>query len=133
MKPRADRARVLRAIQWALLLVLVVTATLYVSHAMSRALALTREDTPREVYACIRSEDVTLERGEGGQSSARNRLAGVVLDVSREGAMVRVTLDCGFPLLALVTAQSCRELGIAEGAPVSAVVKAPAIHLVARG
>ena len=46
--------------------------------------------------------------------------------------MVRVALDCGFPLAALVTHRACVELALAEGDAVTALVKAPAVHLVAR-
>jgi molybdate transport system ATP-binding protein len=50
----------------------------------------------------------------------------------REGSMVRVSLDCGFPLKALVTNQACQELALREGEQVIALLKAPAIHLVPR-
>jgi molybdopterin-binding protein len=43
-----------------------------------------------------------------------------------------VTIDCGFPLEALVTRESCQELEITPGAPVTALVKAPNVHLVPR-
>jgi molybdopterin-binding protein len=48
-----------------------------------------------------------------------------------EGALARVELDCGFPLVALVTAQSAAELALREGEQVSAVVKATSVHLAA--
>jgi molybdopterin-binding protein len=48
-----------------------------------------------------------------------------------EGALARVELDCGFPLVALVTAQSAGELALREGEKVFAVVKATAVHLAA--
>jgi molybdate transport system ATP-binding protein len=86
-----------------------------------------------DVFACIRAEEVVLERGPVGQVSARNRLDGVVVAMAAEGPLVRVGLDCGFPLAALVTRQSCRELGLAEGERVTAFVKSPSIHLISRG
>jgi molybdopterin-binding protein len=64
-------------------------------------------------------------------SSARNRLAGTIREVTAEGALARVELDCGFPLVALVTAQSAAELGLAAGDTVSAVVKTTSVHLAA--
>jgi molybdopterin-binding protein len=42
---------------------------------------------------------------------------------------VRVIIDCGFPLVALVTRRSVEELRLAEGAPVTAQFKATAPHL----
>jgi molybdate transport system ATP-binding protein len=83
------------------------------------------------VFACIRAEDVAITRQMDQVSSARNRLAGRVRAVIAEGALARVELDCGFPLVALVTAQSAAELGLAEGENVSAVVKATSVHLAA--
>jgi molybdate transport system ATP-binding protein len=80
------------------------------------------------IFACIRAEDVAITRQMDQVSSARNRLAGCVRAVIPEGALARVELDCGFPLVALVTAQSAAELALAEGEHVSAVVKATSVH-----
>ncbi|WP_434380485.1 ABC transporter ATP-binding protein [Melittangium boletus] len=90
-----------------------------------------------QVFVCLRAEDVTLGAPEAGPeprgaSSARNRLACTVVSLSPEGALVRVALDAGFPLVARVTRLSCEELGLAEGRPVTASFKAPAVRLVPR-
>jgi molybdate transport system ATP-binding protein len=85
-----------------------------------------------EVYVCIRAEDVILVTGQGGASSARNHLQSTVKGLVPEGPLVRIELDCGFPLTALLTRQSCEELALAPGASVLALVKAPHIHLIAR-
>jgi molybdopterin-binding protein len=50
-----------------------------------------------------------------------------------EGPLVRIELDCGFPLTAVLTKQASLEMGLKEGSPVLALVKAPQIHLVPRG
>jgi len=39
-------------------------------------------------------------------------------------------LDCGFPMVALITAQSAAELGLRAGDALSAVVKETAVHLI---
>ena len=83
-----------------------------------------------DVLACLRAEDVTLERRSPGLSSARNHLEARVVALTPQGPLVRVALDCGFRLTALVTRLSCAELALAEGEVVTAVVKAPSIHLV---
>uniref|UniRef100_Q01VD4 Tungstate/molybdate transport system ATP-binding protein n=1 Tax=Solibacter usitatus (strain Ellin6076) TaxID=234267 RepID=Q01VD4_SOLUE len=83
-----------------------------------------------QVYACIHAEDVAITR-EAGVSSARNRLTGQVRSATVEGALARIELDCGFPLVAMVTAQSAGELALREGEQVAAVVKATAVHLAA--
>ncbi len=85
-----------------------------------------------EAFACIRAEEIILERAPDAVTSARNQLVGTVQAVIPEGALVRVVLDCGFRLVALVTRQSVERLGLAPGAAVAALVKAPAIRLVPR-
>jgi molybdate transport system ATP-binding protein len=85
-----------------------------------------------EAYACVRAEEVVLEPTEGHASSAQNRLAGAILARSAEGPLVRLTVDCGVKLVALVTRASADRLGLVPGAPVSAVVKAPSVRVVPR-
>jgi molybdate transport system ATP-binding protein len=85
-----------------------------------------------EVYVCIRAEDVILLTGADHPTSARNHLAATVQSVTREGLLVRVDLECGFPLAALLTKQACEELALEPGARVVALVKAPNVHLIAR-
>ncbi len=85
------------------------------------------------VFVCIRAEDVILETSPHGGVSARNRWSGRVTAIQPEGGVVRVTVDCGFSLSALITRPACEELRLAGGSAVTAVVKATAVHLVARG
>jgi molybdate transport system ATP-binding protein len=86
----------------------------------------------RSVFACIRAEDVTLEISRRGDVSARNQLTGRVTAIQAEGGVVRVTVDCGFLLNALITRPACDELRLTEQSVVTAVVKATAVHLIAR-
>jgi molybdate transport system ATP-binding protein len=99
----------------------------------TRLTAVDPGDVDVAALACIRAEDVILERGPTGQVSARNRLEGRVTSVTPEGPLVRVVLDCGFALSALVTRQACRDLGIVEGERLTAFVKTPSVHLIGRG
>src|SRR5882757_779191 len=94
--------------------------------------ALAPDTTAREVFVCIRGEDVTLEQATAPASSVRNRLSARVVALRTEGALVRVELDAGFPLFALITRPACTELALREGESVTALIKAPAIHLVPR-
>jgi molybdate transport system ATP-binding protein len=87
---------------------------------------------PRTVFVCIRAEDVTLETEPRRDVSARNHLTGHVTAVQPEGGVVRVTVDCGFCLSALITRPACDELHLTEGATVTAAVKATAVHLIPR-
>ena len=99
--------------------------------AVYREDAVNREDSSEngEVFACIRGEDVALTRDLAQTSSARNRVAGRVRSVILEGPLARVELDCGFPLVAVVTAQSAGELQLSPGDAVCAIVKATAVHV----
>jgi molybdate transport system ATP-binding protein len=84
------------------------------------------------VHLCIRAEDVILVRNGVAQASARNRLSATVLALVPEGPMVRIELDGGFPLKALLTRQACDELELKPGASVEALIKASHIHLIPR-
>lgn len=84
------------------------------------------------VRVAIRPEDVTLlAAGEVlPASSVRNHLDGVVTAVIPSTPYVRVVVDCGFPLVAAVTARSVNELTLAPGSRVTALFKANAVHLI---
>jgi len=105
---------------------------LRVGEATLRAVEVDLEGSTREVFACIRAEDVTLERGSSSVASARNHLPGRIVSVESEGPLERVTIDCGFPLAALITRHACEEMSLKEGAPVVAAIKATSVHLVPR-
>jgi tungstate transport system ATP-binding protein len=83
------------------------------------------------VRVAIRPEDITLVLPHEGPvaSSARNHLAGRVVQVRASTPHVHVVVDCGFPLVAAVTPRSIDELGLTPGAAVTAVFKATAPHL----
>jgi tungstate transport system ATP-binding protein len=86
-----------------------------------------------DVLVCLRPEDVVLAPPDGVvPSSARNRLPGVVARVTPVGAQARVTVDCGFPLVVVITRQSLEELGLEVGTRVVASFKASAVHLIPR-
>ncbi len=85
-----------------------------------------------EVYVCIRAEDVILVRGLPDRSSPRNCLEALVRTVIPEGPLVRIELDTGFALSAVLTNQAREELGIQPGQSLKALIKAPQIHLVRR-
>jgi molybdate transport system ATP-binding protein len=97
-----------------------------------RLFALAEGVRPGRAFVSIRGEDVVLAPGNGGPGSPRNRLAARVGAVVRDGPMMRVTLDCGFPLVALVTRQACVELRLRPGDAVTVLIKAPSVHLIGR-
>ena len=62
-------------------------------------------------------------------SSARNHLPGVVLSAEVAGpGLIRVTLDCGQPVVAVITQESWRELGLTVGTSAFATFKASAVR-----
>jgi len=77
----------------------------------------------------IHPEEVILLDDAGEAGSARNRLPARVTEVTVMGALVKVGLECGFPLVAYVTRASREEMGIEEGRRVTAVFKATSIHV----
>ena len=98
----------------------------------SREIHAVSEHAARRVLVCIRPEDVALARAVRGDSSVRNQFDARVVAVAALGPLFKITLDCGFPLIAYVTKQSYLELNLAPGAPIVASVKATAIHLIPR-
>jgi len=85
------------------------------------------------VIISIRAEDVILLGASvdtAVAASARNRLPGRVVSIEPAGPLVRVRIDCGFPLVAAVTRPAIDELDLGPGASVAAMVKAPAVHVI---
>ncbi len=80
------------------------------------------------VHAGLRPENIVLSK-TFTQSSIRNSLKGTVIEVQSLGALVRVRVDCVFPLNALVTRQSAEEMGLAPGVSVYVQFKASSIHV----
>ncbi|HET8569510.1 MAG TPA: ABC transporter ATP-binding protein [Candidatus Limnocylindria bacterium] len=80
---------------------------------------------------CVRPDDVVISRAAPA-TSARNAFPGRILRLEPLGRRMRVVLDCGFPLVAHVTAGSARELALREGETVTASFKATAPHLLPR-
>jgi len=87
-----------------------------------------------EVYCCIRPENVTIEiRDPDDFTSARNIFAARILDIDSMGPFLKLSLDCGFPLVSYVTREAFATLGLAEGKEVYASFKATSIHLIRKG
>jgi len=84
-----------------------------------------------EVCVCIRPEDITLVLSKVS-SSARNSFIGEVSRVVSLGPLSRIEIDCGFPLIALVTKRSTEGLKLEKGKQVYASFKATGVHLIKR-
>ncbi|OGO19652.1 MAG: hypothetical protein A2144_13305 [Chloroflexi bacterium RBG_16_50_9] len=76
----------------------------------------------------IRPEDITLSLA-ALSSSARNSFLGKVVNLISTGPLTRVQIDCGFPMVALITKRSAAELDLTSGKQVYATFKATALHV----
>jgi tungstate transport system ATP-binding protein len=86
-----------------------------------------------KVAAFMRYEDITvLLPTQDTASSARNRISGTVIKFLRLDAQVRVTIDCGVLISALITVRSWEDMRLGLGSKVLVSFKASAIHLIPR-
>jgi molybdopterin-binding protein len=76
----------------------------------------------------IRPEDIILSKGTF-VSSARNVLKGTVTNIIEEDNSVKVILDAGIPLMALITKKSLNEMGIGIGNELFAIFKTMAVRV----
>ncbi len=85
-----------------------------------------------KVTMFLRHEDVTLSlpSPQTIPSSARNHFNGKIAKVFPIDSQMRVTVDCGFPLVALITKRSWEDLALGIGREVVASFKASSVHLI---
>lgn len=88
-------------------------------------------DVGEKVSVCMRPEDITIALSRIS-SSARNSLEAKVTWTITNGPFCRIELDCGFPLVALVTQRSATEMGLKKGTRIYATFKAVSIHVIKR-
>ncbi|MFC1963529.1 ABC transporter ATP-binding protein [Chloroflexota bacterium] len=93
--------------------------------------ALSSFDAGENVYACIRPEDVTLALSKSS-TSARNTFSCDIIRITLFGPLARVEVDCGFPLVALITKRSTEELKLQAGTRIYASFKATVVHVIRR-
>ena len=79
-----------------------------------------------EVKVSIRPEDIILSK-DSISSSARNMHKGIVTDIFHIGSTVKIVLDIGIPLVALITERSLQELAIQQCTELFAIFKATAV------
>jgi len=82
-----------------------------------------------EVCACLRPENITLALSPAS-TSARNSFMGEITRLVSAGSLTRVGIDCGFPLIALVTKRSADELNLETRKKIYATFKATAVHII---
>jgi molybdopterin-binding protein len=94
----------------------------------------------RDVFFCLRPEDITLWIGDQlPVSSARNQISGDITRMKRQGVLLRVEVSCcesdeenGVSLVALITYPSAIDMGLETGKRVTMTFKASAAHLIPR-
>ena len=84
-----------------------------------------------KVYAFVRPEDITFALAKEA-GSARNVFEGSISKMIAVGPLARIELDCGFPLLGVLTTRSAQELQLTIGRHVYASFKATAVHVIKR-
>ncbi|MFC2009836.1 ABC transporter ATP-binding protein [Chloroflexota bacterium] len=84
-----------------------------------------------DVYVLIRPEDITFALSKN-ETSARNMFQGPITKLTPVGALMRLEIDCGFPLLGLVTRSSASELELEIGKNIFAIFKVTATHVIKR-
>ncbi len=83
-----------------------------------------------KVYCGIRPENVDIDIQENGQSlDDENVFLGKITGIVSTGPFLKVTLDCGFPLVAYVTRRTFPGVKLVPGDQVTASFKDSAVHL----
>jgi molybdopterin-binding protein len=63
--------------------------------------------------------------------SGRNKLPGTITELRYEGLLVQVTIDVGgYEITSIITSDAARSLGLKEGVPVYALVKATEVMVI---
>jgi len=91
--------------------------------------AISNFSVGEEIYAGIRPEEITLARTKES-TSARNTFNGEITRIVLFGPLARVELNCGFPLVALITKRSAEEMNLQTGDRIYASFKATGVHVI---
>jgi molybdopterin-binding protein len=89
-----------------------------------------RREGGRRVIAAQELARLLRERRAPGSAStsARNRLAGVVLEVKRDGVMAQVEMACGeHRIVSLMSREAADELDLRPGVRATAVIKSTTV------
>ncbi|KHE75255.1 MerR family transcriptional regulator [Kocuria marina] len=87
-----------------------------------------------ELAAYARKNAVSPQDPAGVNSSARNRLVGLVTAVTSDPVMSQVELQCGpHRIVSLMSTEAVRDLGLEPGSVATAVVKSTAVIVETEG
>jgi molybdate/tungstate transport system ATP-binding protein len=86
------------------------------------------EQKEGNVHVTVRPEDITLAM-EKVKTSARNVFQGQVKEIIDQGALIKLTIDVGEPLVVFLTRQSFLDMELNIGKTVWTYFKATAVHM----
>ncbi|NLJ72475.1 MAG: helix-turn-helix domain-containing protein [Syntrophomonadaceae bacterium] len=86
-------------------------------------------DVEGEARVAIDPEDIILAKGLV-QSSARNVLKGIVKDVVENSSLVKIIIDIGLPLSAIITYKSYKGMQLEIGQEIYAIFKSSAVKVI---
>ena len=85
----------------------------------------------QEVYCGIRPENVVIDIIDPSlTTSSRNVFPGKITEISSMGPFLKLSLDCGFPVVSYLTREAFASLKLEQGKEVYASFKATAVHLI---
>jgi len=86
----------------------------------------------KKVLLCIRPENVFLSKNTHAVfSSVRNLFSGKVSEINDYGYFYRISVNCGFNIIAYITKTSFYEMSIQVGDELSVGFKATSVHTIA--
>jgi tungstate transport system ATP-binding protein len=85
----------------------------------------------QKVHVFLRPEDITFANTRD-TSSARNSFKGAITKLTAVGSLVRIEVDCGFPIFGVITSRSAQELDFYIGKEIYLNFKATALHVIKR-
>jgi molybdopterin-binding protein len=89
-----------------------------------------RKGNQRMLPAAALGPLLESKTGATKKSSARNRLAGVVVAVERDGVMAKVEMACGdYRIVSLMSREAADELELAPGVYATAIVKSTSVMI----
>ncbi|AEG17179.1 tungstate ABC transporter ATP-binding protein WtpC [Methanobacterium paludis] len=91
-------------------------------------LVYSAEQKTGDVHLTIRPEDITLSQKKV-ITSARNAFEGKIREITENGALIKLTVDVGEPLVVFLTHKSFLDLELNIGKTVWAEFKATAVHM----
>jgi tungstate transport system ATP-binding protein len=85
----------------------------------------------QEVYCGIRPENVVIDIVDPRiTTSARNVFPARITEISSLGPFLRLSLDCGFPVVSYLTREAFASLKLEQGKEVYASFKATSVHII---